>query len=152
MQLVKQKYPTPIIFRIIQLLFVKGSKPSILIEHLNAFLRSIYNCLQEESHHLGPFTSSWTSKCVSLYLEIQAHHTIEIFAFFVYHGICPKWSCQCQQMKERNHLKTKKQKTKNKKRKTKGKLLDIAIRQAIKVGTKGIRVYKKGVTSSRCGP
>ena len=55
-------------------------------------------------------------------------------------------------MKERNHLKTKKQKTKNKKRKTKGKLLDIAIRQAIKVGTKGIRVYKKIVTSSRCGP
>ena len=46
----------------------------------------------------------------------------------------------------------KNKKTKNKKRKTKGKLLDIAIRQAIKVGTKGIRVYKKGVTSSRCGP
>ena len=55
-------------------------------------------------------------------------------------------------MKERNHLKKKKKKTKNKKRKTKGKLLDIAIRQAIKVGTKGIRVYKKIVTSSRCGP
>ena len=49
-------------------------------------------------------------------------------------------------------FKKKKKKTKNKKRKTKGKLLDIAIRQAIKVGTKGIRVYKKGVTSSRCGP
>ena len=143
MQLVKQKYPTPIIFRIIQLLFVKGSKPSILIEHWNAFLRSKYNCLQEESHHLGPFTSSWTSKCVSLYLEIQAHHTIEIFESFVYHGICTKRGCQCQQMKERNHLKKKKKKQKTKRGKLKESYQTLQLGKPSRQAQKELECIKK---------